>query len=603
MESCPYKDAGLPVDQRVEDLLSRMTLAEKAGQMFHTILMMGPGGHLQTEPNPLFDILPTETLLGNKHLTHFNLLGPVTNARDAAEWHNGLQHRALATRLGIPVTLSSDPRNHFTDNVLTGFTAGALSQWPETLGLAALRSTSLVEHFANVAREEYLALGLRAALHPQIDLATEPRWCRIGATFGEDADLSSELVAAYIRGFQGPELGPNSVATITKHFPGGGAQKDGEDPHFSYGREQVYPGDNMDYHIKPFRAAIAAGATQIMPYYGMPVDTEFEEAGFAFNKGIITGLLREKLGFTGVVVTDWGLITDANILGQHMPARAWGVESLSALERTKKIVDAGCDQFGGECCPELVIKGVEDGLIPESRIDASVRRILEVKFRLGLFEQPFVDVEDAVNVVGKESFRADGYDAQCRSITLLTNVNQILPLKVSNAMKVYVEGLDPALVIGRGLLLVNQPAEANIAILRLKAPHEARPGAYEAKFHRGSLEYPSREKARQARIYNMVPTVVDVYLDRPAIIPEIAASAAALMVSYGSSGAAFLDVVFGIASPEGKLPFDLPSSMKAVEESRSDMPYDTAHPTFRFGDGLLYGERDDRHSPELHSHL
>ena len=265
MASLPYKDAGLPIDQRVEDLLGRMTLAEKAGQMFHNIIMMGPGGQLETEPNTLFDIPPTETLLAEKLMSHFNLLGPVSNARETAEWQNRLQKRAISTRLGIPVTLSSDPRNHFTDNVGTGFKAGVLSQWPESLGLAALRSPALVERFANVARQEYLALGIRTALHPQIDLATEPRWARIGATFGEDSDLSCKLVSAYIRGFQGSEVGPSSVATITKHFPGGGPQKDGEDPHFSYGREQIYPGGNMEYHLRPFRAAIAAGAAQIMP--------------------------------------------------------------------------------------------------------------------------------------------------------------------------------------------------------------------------------------------------------------------------------------------------------------------------------------------------
>jgi beta-glucosidase len=221
-----YRDASLPVEERVDDLLERMTLEEKAGQLFHDMIMVGPDGNL-SEASASFSIDSTEELVGEKHMTHFNLLGPVKDIRVTAEWHNRLQKRALETRLGIPISLSTDPRNHFTDNVGTSFRAGALSQWPETLGLAALRSANLVERFADIARQEYLALGLRVALHPQIDLATEYRWARINATFGEDADLSSELVAAYIRGFQQKDFGSKSVSTMTKHFPGGGPQKDG----------------------------------------------------------------------------------------------------------------------------------------------------------------------------------------------------------------------------------------------------------------------------------------------------------------------------------------------------------------------------------------
>lgn len=268
--SWPYKDAALPLDQRVEDLVGRMTIEEKAGLMFQDIILAGPDGQLLAERDPLFRVPPTEEAVGAMLMNHFNLLGPVSDVRKTVQWYNTLQRRALATRLGIPVTLSSDPRHHFANNVGTGFNAGALSQWPETLGFAALRSPELVERFADVARQEYLALGIRLALHPQIDLATEPRWSRIGMTFGEDADLSSQLVSAYIRGFQGPELGPNSVSTMTKHFPGGGPQKDGEDPHFTYGKEQVYPGGNMEYHIRPFRAAIAAGTRQMMPCKTLP---------------------------------------------------------------------------------------------------------------------------------------------------------------------------------------------------------------------------------------------------------------------------------------------------------------------------------------------
>jgi beta-glucosidase len=317
----------------------------------------------------------------------------------------------------------------------------------------------------------------------------------------------------------------------------------------------------------------------------MPVGTQYEEVGFGFNRGIITGLLRERFGFQGICCTDWGLITDSSILGQEMPARAWGVEHLSEIERVKKAIEAGCDQFGGESRPELVIQLVKQGQISETRIDESVRRLLHEKFVLGLFNQPFVDVDAAIGIVGNTSFIQEGEQAQRKAYTLLKNQNKILPLK-SKSHTVYLEGIDSAVVKVRGLRVVDKPDKADLAILRLKAPYEPRPGGFEAMFHAGSLEYSDKEKDRQAAICAAVPTIVDIYLDRPAIIPEIAKNAAALLVNYGSSPDALLDVVFGLAEPEGKLPFDLPSSTAAVEASRSDVQYDTADPTFRFGDGL-----------------
>nr|BFE88708.1 hypothetical protein GCM10020093_113090 [Planobispora longispora] len=190
-----------------------------------------------------------------------------------ALWHNRLQEMAAGTRLGIPVTVSTDPRHAFTDNPGTAMLAGAFSRWPEATGLAAIGDADLVRRYADVVRREYLAVGIRVALHPQIDLATEPRWSRISGTFGADAGLTSRLVTAYLEGMRGPGPGAEAVACMVKHFPGGGPQKDGEDPHFAYGKEQVYPGGNFDYHLEPFRAAVAAGATQIMPYYGVPVGT------------------------------------------------------------------------------------------------------------------------------------------------------------------------------------------------------------------------------------------------------------------------------------------------------------------------------------------
>ena len=583
IEALPYRDASLPVDERVDDLIQRMTLEEKAGQLFQSILNL-PANDSSALANT------TVAYVEGKFQTHFNLAGTVNSPRVAAQWYNNLQQSALNTRLGIPVTMSSDPRHSYTDALGSQIAATAFSQWPESLGLAALRDADLVHKFANIARQEYLAIGLRSALHPQVDLATEPRWARVGGTMGEDAELTAKLVVAYIEGFTGDEFGNQSVTTVTKHFPGSGPVQDGEDSHFTYGKNATYPGNNFEHHLIPFKAAIAAGARQIMPYYSRPIGTKYEEVASGMNKGIITDLLRGELGFEGIVVTDWGLITDAIIRGQDMPARAWGAENLTEIERAEKILNAGADQFGGEQRFELVLQLVGNGTISEDRIDISVRRLLREKFLLGLFENPFVDVEAADKLVGTPEFVAVGKDTQRKSFTLLTNNDTILPLKHDKNVKFYTEGLNATLLAQREITVVATPEEADFALLRLRAPYEPRPGGFEANYHAGSLEYNATEQARQAAIYAAVPTIVDIYLDRPAAIPEIAEQAKALFANYGAAGEAFLDVVFGVDgyAPQGKLPFDLPRSDEAVEASKEDVPFDTENPVFRFGHGLSY---------------
>jgi len=585
----PWLDADLPVAERVELLLAEMTVEEKAGLFFHTMISIGD----LDEGDPAFGMPSAREFIEAKGMTHLNLVGAAPTGRDIAEWHNALQRLAASTRLGIPVTLSTDPRHSFSDNPGTAAMAGPFSQWPEALGLAAIGDEQLVERFADIARQEYTAVGLRAALHPQVDLATEPRWARQVATFGEDAELSARLGAAYIRGFQGSTFGEGSVSTMTKHFPGGGPQKDGEDPHFPYGREQIYPGGEFDLHLKPFEAAFEAGTRQIMPYYGMPVGTEYEEVGFGFNKSVITGLLRERYGFDGVVCTDWGLVNDAEIFGQPSAARAWGVEHLSPSERMKKILDAGADQFGGEACPDLLLELVADGGIAEERLDDSARRILREKFELGLFENAFVDVEAADRIVGRADFRAEGEAAQRAAITVLTNrpvrsgwADAGTPaLPFQRGLKLYIEGIDADIAAQYGEI-VTTAEEADAAILRLQAPYEERATVFENFFHAGSLAFPDDVLAHVGEIAATVPTIVDVFADRPAILEPFVESAAAVTVNWGASAAALLDVLTGIADPQGRLPFDLPRSMAAVEASRPDVPFDTAEPLFRFGHGL-----------------
>jgi len=576
-----YRDASLPIDERVEILLDQMTVAEKAGLFFHTMITMGQDGEL-ADADPTFGLPSNREYVLERGMTHFNLLSVAPTASAIAAWHNRMQELAASTRLGIPVTISTDPRHSFTENPGAALLAGPFSQWPEPLGLAATADADLVERFGDIARQEYTAVGIRVALHPQVDLATEPRWSRQLQTFGEDADLAGSLGAAYVRGFQGEAFGAGSVSTMTKHFPGGGPQKDGEDPHFAYGREQVYPGDAFELHLKPFEAVFAAGGRQIMPYYGMPVGTEYEEVGFGFNRSVLTGLLRERFGFDGIVCTDWGLITDSEIMGTPFPARAWGVEGLSPEERMLKILDAGADQFGGESGVDMLIGLVESGRVSEERLDVSARRLLREKFALGLFENPYVDIEAADRIVGSPEFRAAGDAAQRASITVLSN-GGALPLR--DSAKLYVEGIDAA-VASRYGTVVATPAEADLAVLRIQAPFEVRGSMFENFFHAGSLDFPDEVLAHVAEVAAAVPTVVDVFLDRPAILGPIVESANAVVADWGASAGALLDVLSGASPATGRLPFDVPRSMAAVEASRSDVPFDTEDPLFRFGHGL-----------------
>jgi len=579
-----YEDPRLPLEERVNDLLERMTLEEKAGLMFHPPIGIGPGGELD-EPS-MFGLGGTTQLVAERHLNHFNLYF-TPDARTTAEWHNRLQRLAEATRLGIPVTISSDPRHSFDENPATSWAAGSFSQWPEPIGLGATRDEELVRRFGEIARQEYRAVGIHVALHPMADVATEPRWARILGTFGEDFEAVGRLTAAYIRGFQGEELGPASVACMTKHFPGGGPQADGEDPHFPYGKDQVYPGGRFEEHLRPFESAFAAGTAQIMPYYGRPIGTDLEPVGFAFNREVVTDMLRGRFGFDGVVCTDWGLVSDLPMPdGSVWEAKAWGVEELDTAERVARIIEAGCDQFGGENLPEVVVELVRSGRIEEARIDESARRLLRDKFRLGLFESPYVDPELAATLCGSDEFRAAGAEAQRRALVLIAN-DGVLPL--SPGARIYVDGLSAEAAAAYGEV-VAEAADADAAIVFRNAPYEPRLGTFiESVFHAGSLEFPDDERDRLLELADAVPTVLVVHLERPAVLTELVGACAAVVGSFGASPDAILDLVFGRFSPSGKLPFELPSSMEAAARQLPDVPCDSEAPLFPLGHGLSYG--------------
>jgi len=584
-----YEDKSQPIEKRINNLIKQMTIEEKAGMMFINGARVNDDGSIEDKPaTGMFAFAPNALkIMREKKMNHFNLWAvPSPNA--LAKWYNSMQKYAEdSTRLGIPITIASDPRNHFSSSIFA-MTAVSFSQWCETLGFGAIGDENLTRQFAEIARKEYMAVGIRETLHPQIDLATEPRWPRTSGSFSEDANLSAKMVKAYILGYQGEKLGPNSVATMTKHFPGGGPQKEGLDPHFPFQKGQVYPGNNFKYHMIPFEAAFEAGTAAIMPYYGVPVGQTSEEVAMAFNKDIITGLLRTKYKYDGVVCTDWGLVSDAKLMGTVWPARAWGAENLSEEERVKKIIDAGCDQFGGENCAEHVVSLVKAGKLTEARINVSVKRLLKQKFQLGLFDNPFVDESKVDAVFSNPESKKLAEASQRRAMTLLKNDNNVLPLK-QNSLKIYVKNIDAKVTALYGTV-VSKPEEADFAIVRLNTPYYPveSPIMMARMFHHGDLDFKGKEKDSILQLLKTVPTIVDINLDRPAVIPEINEAAKGLFADFGASDAAVLDVIFGKAKPGGKLPFELPSSMEAVRNQKEDLPYDSKGPLYKFGFGLSY---------------
>ena len=585
-----YEDYRVNIEDRITNLVGQMSLEEKAGAMFITMAAMNSNGDLSETKsilNPIsYMVEGNSAMVLGKNMNHLNTLQSTT-PEAMVVWHNNIQKLAERTRLGIPITVATDPRHGVPNAPGASIYSPFFSSWPSTLGLAATRDSALVRAFGDIARQEYKALGFRLTLSPMADLATEPRWGRINGTFGEDAELAATMTKAYILGFQGDTINENSVECMVKHFSGGGPQEDGRDAHFPPGRQR-YKGGNFNYHLIPFvKGAFAAGAAQVMPYYGIPVGQTTEDVGFGYNKDIITGLLRNKYKFDGIVCTDWGLVSDAKIFGYTLkPASAHGVERLTAKERIEKIINAGSDMFGGEALPSLVIELVKEGKISENRIDSSMRRILKEKFRLGLFDHPYLDPA-GVKVINNAGFAAKGIEAQQKSLVLLKNDANILPLKAGT--KIFLEGFNKEET--KGLVnLVNDAASADVIVLKIGTPDNAGSEKYilQRLFNHGSLAFSDKEEARLLKIIQSKPTITVINLQRPAVIPGINKYTKALIADFSSQDNVILDLIMGKFKPTGKLPFELPSSMEEVLKQKEDMPYDTQNPLYKFGAGIGY---------------
>ena len=572
-----YEDYRLDTAQRVEDLISQMTLEEKVGTLFHPPVTINPDWMFRLYSLFVDGGKLTESEIINQHINHFNLYGNPKPERLAKRLNN-LQKIASRSRLGIPVTISSDPIHEVPNGGgVASFSLDGFSKWPSQLGLAASQDPSLVKQFAEIAREEYLAVGIRTALHPMADLATEPRWARNFGTFGSDNVLSSKLTMAYMDGFQGETIDSQSVMTMVKHFPGGGPQENGLDPHLFSGRNQIYPGNMFDYHVKPFIDAINNNLAVIMPYYGITVNQTSENVAIGFNKDLLTTLLRDELGYKGVICSDWGIIN-----GRH-----WGVGDLSIEERYIKAIDAGIDQFGGEKDTEVVIELVKKGLMPLSRIDASVKRILKNKFDLGLFDNPFVEVDQVKSRVNTERNIKLGKEAQKQSMVLLKN-DSTLPLEKN--INIFVDGFNAKSIVHGNVVSDIKDADVIVSYVHTVFNGNQPSGidrlvdnVLSSIFPNQDLNFSPEILEKLEEFSDQVFLIVIVDPNRPAILDSINQMSSALVGTFGVDESVIFETLFGESKPTGKLPFEIPSSMKEVNEQLEDVPDDTMNPTFKFG--------------------
>lgn len=496
----PYEDWRLPAQERAADLVSRMTLQEKAGLMLIDTVNAGWGGTLtqiahdylsgQNMRRIIFRnvvVPPGQERRGDD--THPFVAGSSVTPGQAASFMNAVQELAEGSRLGIPVLAKSNARNHIDPDARAGINEshGAFAGFPKEAGLAAAAlgagSTDPIVEFATVMGAQWRAIGLRGMYGYMVDLITEPRWYRTHECFTENAGLAGDIVTALLRTLQGPtvtegsSLAPSSdVALTIKHFPGGGPQELGLDPHYSFGKTQVYPGERFGYHLEPFRAAIDAGAAAIMPYYGVPMGVTYDgiaydQIGMAFSEQIVDGLLRERLGFAGYVNSDTGIVTD----------RAWGLEEATVEERIAAAINSGSDTLSGFHDAGVITALVDKGLITHERVDLAAMRLLVPLFRLGLFENPYVPQDEADAVLSSARHGATALDIQRRSLVLLQNRGRAdgqgpaLPLRTGTT--VYVLGeLDTDALTARGFTVIdgNAPrrpsaAGADYVLVRLSA--------------------------------------------------------------------------------------------------------------------------------------
>lgn len=669
-----YEDWRLSPEERAKDLATKMSVAQIAGLMLyskHQSLPGNKGWNPATYGGKSFDesgAMPYELtdqqrlFLTGDHIRHV-LITSVESSEIAAKWSNRLQAYAESQPLGIPANNSSDPRHGLDASAEFKVAGGSkISIWPESMGLAASFEPELARQFGEVAAQEYRALGLTTALSPQVDIATDPRWFRFGMTFGEDPQLSADMGRAYIDGFQTSEgeaeiadgWGYDSVNAMVKHWPGGGSGEAGRDAHFAYGKYAVYPGSNFEQHLIPFTEGAfrlngkTGKASAVMPYYTISCGQDKkngENVGNSYSSYLINDLLREQVGYDGVVCTDWSITHDEpeDITKLSPGGRSWGVEDgYTVAERHYKLLMAGVDQFGGNDQAAPIIEAYHIGVkeygeaFMRKRFELSAVRLLKNMFRLGLFENPYVQVEETVAKVGCDAFTKAGFEAQLKSFVLLKNEDGILPFKKQK--KVYIPrrklpastnwiGLPIPASVGYPVKLdivreyfevTAEPDEADFALVFIESPRSTMGYSKADKAAGGtgyvpiSLQYApyTAEHARETslagdprdvlnrtykgktvtvtnagdldmvletkRLMKDKPVIVSLALANPTVLAEFEEAASAILANFGAEDRAIMELITGAAEPSGLLPFQMPADMKTVEKQQEDVPHDLA---------------------------
>ncbi|MGJ8716148.1 MAG: glycoside hydrolase family 3 N-terminal domain-containing protein [Maribacter stanieri] len=657
-----YEDWRLPVTERAKDLASKMSLEDIAGLMLYSSHQSIPSGS-RGYGSSVYNGKPFEEsgaassdlsdgqkkFLTDDHLRHV-LITSVESPAVAAQWNNNAQAFAESLYLGIPINTSSDPR-HGSDSYaeFNAGAGGAISMWPGTLGIAASFDPELMKQFGEIGSVEYRALGITTALSPQIDLATEPRWSRFDGTMGEDPDLTTDLARAYVDGFQssdGGDWGTQSVNAMIKHWPGGGPEEGGRDGHFGYGAYAVYPGKNIKDHLQPFTQGAfklngpTKMASAVMPYYTIS-DGEGEAVGNGFNKYLLTDVLRGEYGYEGVICTDWGITNDVKAVDKF-EGKSWGVETMTIAERHYKAIAAGVDQFGGNNDMGPVIEAYNMGVAEHgaeamrTRFEASAVRLLTNIFRVGLFENPYLDVTETSKIVGNSEFMKAGFNAQLKSIVMLKNQKNTLPIK--DKKKVYIaqryvapstnwwgmtseeKMVDPynLEVVAKYFDVVSTPEEADFALVGIYSPDggvgynrndlekggngyvpiNLQYGDYTATTARevslagGSPleDFTNRSyKGKSVKTINTTdmqlvnetkkkmgnkPVIVSVKVSKPMVFSEIEKSASSILIHMGVQDQALMEIITGAAEPSALLPFQMPADMLTVEAQFEDVPRD-----------------------------
>ncbi len=590
-----YEDWRLPAESRAADLISQMTVREKISQMQHPTFVPKANGAV---PNFLQKWAKDEDI-------GFVLVRELRDVRTAAENLNQVQAWAEESRLGVPVIVSMDSvhgASYVTGATLT----------PHNLGLAATRDLALVSTLADIARREHIAIGARMTLSPEADIASEPRWGRVMETFGEDADLVSQMTTAQVVGFQhgADGLNPDAIIACMKHFPGAGPQMDGVDMAPIISSEE-----SLREHLKPYVAGIEAGLASVMPYYSIPLALDTVAA--LGSRATLQDLLRDELGFDGIIQTDWGMIW-----GIQQSASLWGDE-ISEEEAVRiGVSDAQVDGIGGESI--RLIDTMEalyaKGDITDDILDAACLRILRAKFEMGMFENPYVDVDAAVAYVGCEENQAVNLEAAEKSMTLLKN-DGILPLEKGKS--ILVAGLragdmdslcggwssqQPGLTVERAIAeyagedakvtyiaedvaaITDAAKEADVAVVVVGEPSYMHSSPWGAD----SLEITkSQQEILEAVRATGTPIVTVVVTGRPIILSWCDENAAAILMAYypgQQGGIAIAKTLFGENNPSGKLPVQMPRDMASVLAQQSDISFDLENPLYDFGFGLRYFE-------------